>query len=83
MVPKSCSFSAGGPAATLIPPEIAKRRRAQFAVAHGVPNRPMAKPILDAPRVVAGVCQRVAAAVPQHVCVDLEREAGALANALD
>ena len=43
----------------------------------------MAKPILNCPRVVALVCERVAAGVPQHVRVNLEREAGALTDALD
>ena len=43
----------------------------------------MTKPILDCPGVVAGVRQRVSAAVPQHVGMDQEVEAGALPNALD
>jgi hypothetical protein len=43
----------------------------------------MAEPILDCPGVVAGVRQRVSAAVPQHVGMDQEVEAGALPNALD
>ena len=43
----------------------------------------MAQPILDCSRVVACVGQCIAAGVPQHVNVNLEREAGALANALD
>jgi hypothetical protein len=41
----------------------------------------MAEPILDCPGVVAGVRQRVSTAVPQHVGMDQEVEAGALANA--
>jgi hypothetical protein len=41
----------------------------------------MAEPILDAPRVVAGIGQRVAAGVPEHVNVDRKGEAGAPALA--
>ena len=41
------------------------------------------QPILNGPRVVPGVGQRVTAGVPQHVHVDLERKAGALADAFD
>jgi hypothetical protein len=43
----------------------------------------MTKPILDCPGVVAGVRQRVAAAVAKHMRMDQEVEAGALADALD
>ena len=43
----------------------------------------MAEPILNAASVVAGVCQRIAAAMPQHVGMNGERKPGALADALD
>jgi len=43
----------------------------------------MAEPILNAPRVVAGICQRIAAGVPQHVGVDRKGEAGANTDTLD
>ena len=42
----------------------------------------MAKPILNPPRVMAGVRECVAAALAQHVAMHPERKAGALANAL-
>jgi hypothetical protein len=43
----------------------------------------VAEPVLNSPRVVAGVRQSVAAAVAEHVGMCIEREASALANALD
>jgi hypothetical protein len=43
----------------------------------------MAEPILDRPGIVAGVCQRIAAPVAQHVRMHQEVEAGALPDALD
>jgi len=43
----------------------------------------MTKPILNCPRIVPCIGQRVTAGVPQHVNVDLKWKAGALANALD
>ena len=43
----------------------------------------MAEPILNCSRVMAGIGQGVAAGVAQHVDVNFEREACALANALD
>jgi hypothetical protein len=43
----------------------------------------MAKPILNAPRVVAGVGECVAARVAQHVNVDRKGEAGTGTDALD
>src|SRR6516164_8203907 len=42
----------------------------------------MAEPVLDQPRVMAGVGQGVAASVAQHVSMDPERQLGALANGL-
>jgi hypothetical protein len=43
----------------------------------------MAEPVLDQPYVVALVRERVAAGVPEHVGVNFEQEARALADALD
>ena len=43
----------------------------------------MTQPILNSPCIVSGVRQRVATPVAEHVCVHLEVEATALANALD
>ena len=43
----------------------------------------MPEPVLDAPRVMPGVGERIAAAMPQRVDVHGEREAGPLANPLD
>ncbi len=43
----------------------------------------MTRPILDRPGVMARVGQRIPAAVPQHMRVNLERQLGALTDALD
>jgi hypothetical protein len=43
----------------------------------------VAEPILNAPRVVTGIGQRVAASVPQHVCVHRKGDEGARPDALD
>lgn len=43
----------------------------------------MPEPILNCPRVMPFVRQRVAAGMSQHVHMDFEREVGALADALD
>src|SRR5689334_20638462 len=43
----------------------------------------MPKPILYRPSVMAGICQRVAAAVPEHVGMHLESEASALPNSFN
>jgi hypothetical protein len=43
----------------------------------------MPEPVLNCPRVVAGIGQGVAAGVPKHVHVNLEWKSGALAYALD
>ena len=43
----------------------------------------MAQPILNRPRVVALIGQSITAGVPQHVDMNLERKAGAGADALD
>jgi hypothetical protein len=43
----------------------------------------MTEPVLDCPRVMSGVCQSVAAAVPKHVRMDFEWETGSFADTLD
>ena len=40
----------------------------------------MAEPVLDQPRVMAGIGQGVAAGVAQHVGMDPERQLGPIAN---
>jgi hypothetical protein len=62
-------------------PKIFESFLAEFGVARGVLYGPMPKPILNCPRVVTCIGQRVAAGVPQHVDVNLEWEARALADA--
>jgi hypothetical protein len=42
----------------------------------------MAEPILNSPRVVSGVGERVPAGVPEQVCVNRKGEAGALGDTL-
>ena len=64
------------------PPKILEPLLAQFGVAGGVLDGAVTKPILNRPRVVSFIGQRVAAGVAEHVYVNLEREAGALADAL-
>jgi hypothetical protein len=64
-------------------PEILKPSLRKLCVANRVLDRLMPKPILNCPRIVASVGQGVAAAVPQHVSMDLEFEASALTNAFD
>jgi hypothetical protein len=46
-------------------------------------DRSVAKPILNAPRVVAGVGEGIATGMAQHVGVDGEGKTGAHADALD
>jgi hypothetical protein len=66
-----------------VPPEILEPRRRQLRVAHGVRDVAVAQPILQRPRIVAGVCERVAAGVAEHVGVDREGHLGARADSLD
>ena len=40
----------------------------------------MTEPVLDQPRIMAGIGQGVAAGVAQHVSMDPERQLGARAN---
>ena len=72
-----------GRALTSGTPKIFEPLLAQFGVAGGVLDRAMTKPILNCSCVMPGVGQRVAAGVPQHVDVNLKREARTLADALD
>jgi hypothetical protein len=53
-----------------VAPEILEPGRRQFGVSDGMLDRAMPKPILDRPRVMPFVGQRVATGVPQHVDVD-------------
>ena len=43
----------------------------------------MAEPVLNSPRVVAGIREGIAASVPEHMDVNFEREAGTLPDAFD
>ena len=65
------------------PPKIFESLLAQFCIAGGVLDGTVPEPVLNCPRVMSRIGQRVAAGVPQHVDVNLEREAGAIANPLD
>ncbi len=67
--------------AGLVSPEVPEARRRQLGIANGVLDAPVTKPILDCPRVVAGVRQRITAALPQHVRVNREGESSSLADA--
>jgi hypothetical protein len=66
----------------MLAPEVFEPRRRQLSVADSVLNRAMAKPILQCPGIVAGIGQCIAACMAQHVAVDREGEASALADAL-
>jgi hypothetical protein len=44
-------------------------------------NSTMAEPILNRPRIMPRIGQRVTAGVPKHVDVNLEREAGPFTDA--
>lgn len=65
------------------PPEVLKPLLAQLGIPRGVLDGAMPQPILNCPRVVPCIRQGVAAGVPEHVDVNLEREAGAFPDALD
>jgi len=60
----------------LLSPEIPKPIRSQLGVAHRVLNVLVPESGLERSRVVAGVGQGVAAAVPQHVRMDRELHLG-------
>jgi hypothetical protein len=79
-----CSRQAtAGRALTSGAPKIFESFLSQLRIAGGVLDGAMAKPILNCPRIVPRIGQRIAAGVPQHVNVNLEWEAGAPADALD
>jgi hypothetical protein len=71
------------------PPEVLERRRAQLRVARRVLDRPVAEPVLNVSRVVAGVGQGVAAGsalpllldAPWPLLRELARPAGRLREA--
>jgi hypothetical protein len=69
--------------ARLDAPKVFEPLLAQFRISRGVLNGAMAEPILNGPDIVTLVCQSVAAGVPQHVHMDLERKAGPLAYPFD
>src|SRR5262245_27326139 len=66
-----------------VPPEILEPSLAQRRVARGVRDRDMAEPVLYRTGVDTVICQLVAAAVPEHVEVYREGNAGPLADDLD
>src|ERR1700756_2709825 len=79
-------LSVSSPKADLSPaltPEVFEPRLAQFRVARRVLDGAVAEPVLNCPRVVPLVGQGIAAGVPQHVDVNFEREAAALADPFD
>jgi hypothetical protein len=66
-----------------IPPEVPKPRLPQLGVARGMRDRDVAEPVLNRASVDCVIGELVAAAVPRHVEVHRQREAGALADDLD
>jgi hypothetical protein len=83
MSPAGIGIANLGIRAKPLPPKVLERRRAQLRVARRVLDRPVAEPVLNAPRVVVGIGQGVAPGVAQHASVDRKGEAGARADALD
>src|SRR5262249_41513384 len=71
--PGACSMTALPAAST---PEVLEPRRCQLGVAHGVLDVLVAEPGLQRPRVMAGIGQRIAAAMAQHVRMDRELHLG-------
>src|SRR5262249_44401692 len=63
------------------PPKVLEPVRGKLGIAHRVLDVLVPEPGLQRPGVVAGVGQRVAATVAQHVRMDREWHAGALAEA--
>ncbi len=58
-------------------PKVLKSLLAEFCIASRVLDGAMAEPILNCPRVVPFICQRIAAGMAQHVRVGLQFEAEA------
>jgi len=75
--------SVAGQADAPLAPEALEPVWRQLGVAHRMLDIPVTEPSLQRPRVVAGIGQREAAGVAQHVRVNRERHVGALAEALD
>src|SRR5262245_5530089 len=67
----------------LVFPKTFEAIRRQSRVAHSRVDRLVPKVVLDCPRVLAIVCELVAAGVPQHVAVNEEAEARGLASPRD
>src|SRR6516225_6024629 len=79
-----CAAAAATPIATnSLSPEVLEPVRGQLGVAHRVLDVFVAEPRLQRPGVVAGIGERVAAAVPQHVRVDRERHFGPLSDSAE
>jgi hypothetical protein len=68
-------------AAELIPPKIFEPIGYELRIADRVLDILVSHPRLDRPGVMAGVCQRITAAVARHVRVDRGRPYGALTGA--
>src|SRR5205814_8162733 len=64
-------------------PKVFESFLAQFRIASRVLNGAMAEPVLNSPRVVAGIREGIAASVPERMDVNFEREAGRLPDAFD
>ena len=80
---KKCAARDWPAALTSGAPKIFKSLLAQFRIAGRMLNSTMAQPVLNCPCIMPRIGQRVAAGVLQHVDVNLEWEARALADALD
>ena len=78
---KVVHFAESGPFAELTP-EVFEPLLTQFGVAGGMLDGAVAEPVLNGPRVVSLIGQRVAAGMAKHVHVNFEREAGAFPNPL-
>jgi hypothetical protein len=63
-----------------VAPETLEAGRRQLGVAHRMRDVAVAPPILQRPRIVAGVRQGEAAGVPEHVAMDRERQSSTCAT---
>ncbi len=66
----------------LVPPKALEPIRRQLSISRRVPDVLMPHPRLDGSGIMAGVGQGIAARVAQHVGMDREGHAGALARSL-
>src|SRR5262249_53982166 len=64
----------------ILPPEVAEAGRRKFGIANRVLDVLVPEPRLQRPRVMTGIGQREAAAVPQHVGMDRKWHLGAHTN---